>query len=446
MADVSAIEHNVEKPVFQNSINYDDTILNCNLLDIINVSGELEVILEGNEENSNVTNRDTSKINLNMLSAIDKTAKNDSQIFASTSSNLSLESHSENHTLASRPTPYGFDKNSRKSDTLDDSTLAHVVQNPCSRDVNNFVRSSYDKEPTNPPKDSIVVFLMGQVGFLRDEIKIKNNIIERLLTLKSVLHDNLLSSYNSQQIKKINKNFVDKNVDTDDITVDYQPVAQNKNMDIILKELNKSLSGIDESNETINNIVVKYPIINPVERFYETSENKKFDSANLSQNIDFSSSSAHSDKSHADIKSGSEINLDQTDKIPFDEVADNAINQLKVLIENTKHLQSKHKELFATSKNDDCITILSDLSEPRMTNKQHTWKKGTTLIMGDLIFSGLREYKINSFYFRVPQKPKTENKNWVHLQRMFEYIIWCPAGFYFGASFISDIYCRSVFI
>ena len=78
MADVSALEHNVEKPVFQNSINYDDTILNCNLLDVINVIGELEVILEGNEENSNVTNRDTPKINLNILSAIDKTAKNDS--------------------------------------------------------------------------------------------------------------------------------------------------------------------------------------------------------------------------------------------------------------------------------------------------------------------------------------------------------------------------------
>ena len=44
-------------------------------------------------------------------------------------------------------------------------------------------------------------------------------------------------------------------------------------------------------------------------------------------------------------------------------------------------------------------------------------------------------YKINGFYFRVPQKPKTENTNWVHLQRMFKYIIWCPTGFYFGASF-----------
>ena len=80
MADVSTLEHDVEKPVFQNSINH-DTILNCNLLDIINVSGELEVILEGNEENSNVINKDTPKINLTMVSAIDKTAKNDLQIF-----------------------------------------------------------------------------------------------------------------------------------------------------------------------------------------------------------------------------------------------------------------------------------------------------------------------------------------------------------------------------
>ena len=365
-------------------------------MNIINVSGELEVILEGNEENSNVINRDTPKINLNMVSAIDKTAKNDSQIFDGTSNNLSLESHSESHSFDSLLTPYGFDKTSRNSDTLDDSTLVHVVQNPCGRNVNNFVRSSYDKEPTNPPKDYMVVFLMGQVEFLRDEIKIKNNIIERLLTLKSVLHDNQLSSDNSQQIQKVNKKFVDKNIDTDDIPVDYQPVTQNhKNMDIIIKELNKSLSDIDDSNEAINNIVVKYPIINPVERFYEISEKKKFDAANISQNIDFSISSAHSDKSHADIKSGSEINLYQTDKTPFDEVADNAINQLKVVIENTKHLQSKHKELFPTSKNEDPISILSNLSEPRMTNKQQTWKKGTTLIMGDSIWSGLREYKMS---------------------------------------------------
>ena len=62
--------------------------------------------------------------------------------------------------------------------------------------------------------------------------------------------------------------------------MDYHPVTQNKNMDIIIKELNKSLSGIDESNEAINNIVAKYPIINPVESLYELSENK-----NLTQQI-----------------------------------------------------------------------------------------------------------------------------------------------------------------
>ena len=140
-----------------------DTILNCNFLDIINVSRELEVILEGNEENSNVINRDTSKINFIMLSAKDKTAKNDSEIFESTSNNLSLEGHCESHRSDSRPMSYAFDNNSRISDILDDSTLAHVVQNPCGREVNNFVRSSYDKMSTNPPKGSMVVFLMGQI-------------------------------------------------------------------------------------------------------------------------------------------------------------------------------------------------------------------------------------------------------------------------------------------
>ena len=152
---------------------------------------------------------------------------------------------------------------------------------------------------------------------------------------------------------------------------------------------------MDKSNEAINNIVVKHPIINPVENFYETSKNQEIDAVNLSQYIGFSISSTHSNKSHAEIKSGSQITLDETDKPPFDEVADNAINQLIVFIENMKSLQSKHKELFATSKNEEPITTLSDLSEPTMTNKQHSWKKSTTLIMGDSILSGLREYKMS---------------------------------------------------
>ena len=99
-------------------------------------------------------------------------------------------------------------------------------------------------------------------------------------------------------------------------------------------------------------------IINPVESFFEISENKKIDAANLSQNIDLSISSAHGNKSHAEIKSASETNLDQTDKLPFDEVAYNAINQLTVLIENTKSLQSKHIELFETSKTLYCKNLL----------------------------------------------------------------------------------------
>ena len=44
-----------------------------------------------------------------------------------------------------------------------------------------------------------------------------------------------------------------------------------------------------------------------------------------------------------------------------------------VWIENMKFLQFEHNELFATSKNEEPITTLSDLSEPRMTNKQQSW-------------------------------------------------------------------------
>ena len=83
--------------------------------------------------------------------------------------------------------------------------MTHAVQNPCGRHVNKFVRSSYDKESTNPLKDSMIVFLMGQIKFL-GEIKIKNNIIERLLTLKSVLHENQRSSCQTlNKLKKITK-------------------------------------------------------------------------------------------------------------------------------------------------------------------------------------------------------------------------------------------------
>ena len=124
-------------------------------------------------------------------------------------------------------------------------------------------------------------------------------------------------------------------------------------MDIIINELSNSPNGIDESNEAINKIVVKHPIINPVESFYEISRNKNFDAANLSKNIDFSISIEHNDKSHVENKTGSQINLDKMNKPPFNEVSDNAINQLIELIENTRSLQSKHKELLLTSKNEE---------------------------------------------------------------------------------------------
>ena len=66
---------------------------------------------------------------------------------------------------------------------------------------------------------------------------------------------------NSQQIKKLNKHFIAKSVDSDDIPVGYHPLKWNKNMDIIINELSKSLNSREKSNETVNDIVAGLNII-----------------------------------------------------------------------------------------------------------------------------------------------------------------------------------------
>ena len=88
------------------------------MLGLINVSGELQVILDENQENPNVVNRNTPKISFNLQSTKDKPAKNDSEILDSLSKNHSSESHSKSRRFHSRPTPYAFDNNSRKSDKI----------------------------------------------------------------------------------------------------------------------------------------------------------------------------------------------------------------------------------------------------------------------------------------------------------------------------------------
>lgn len=55
-------------------------------------------------------------------------------------------------------------------------------------------------------------------------------------------------------------------------------------------------------------------------------------------------------------------------------------------------LQGKHKELFTASKKEELNTSFTYLTESGTTNKQLTWKKETTLLMGDWTFSGLPEW------------------------------------------------------
>ena len=127
-------------------------------------------------------------------------------------------------------------------------------------------------------------------------------------------------------------------------------------MDIIIDELNKSLNSIEKSNETVNDKFAKHPFIDPIESSHEISGGKYFDVTNLFQNIDFNTSSGPRSIKPVDNKSGSEINLAEPH---FHEVADNSINQLIFLIENTNSLQAKRKELFTISKKQEPITSFS---------------------------------------------------------------------------------------
>ena len=185
-----------------------------------------------------------------------------------------------------------------------------------------------------------------------------NNFIELLLVLKPVFYDKHPFPCNLQQIKKLNIHFTDKNVGTDYFSVCYHLLKRNDDMYIIINEPNKPLHNIGKPSETVNKIVAKHPIIDSAESFHEISEGKYVDATNLSQNIDFNISSKHRNEKLLENKSGSEINLDEP---LFHEVADNAINQLIVSIENTNSLQAKRKELFTTSKKEEPITSFNDV-------------------------------------------------------------------------------------
>ena len=69
------------------------------MLSLVNVSGKLQVILDENQENPNVVNRNTPKISFNLQSTKDKPAKNDSEILDSLSKSHSSESHSKSRSF-----------------------------------------------------------------------------------------------------------------------------------------------------------------------------------------------------------------------------------------------------------------------------------------------------------------------------------------------------------
>ena len=56
--------------------------------------------------------------------------------------------------------------------------------------------------------------------------------------------------------------------------MNYHLLKRNNDMDIIISGPNKSLNSIEQSNETVNDIAEKHPIIDLVESFLDINKGK----------------------------------------------------------------------------------------------------------------------------------------------------------------------------
>ena len=82
---------------------------------------------------------------------------------------------------------------------------------------------------------------MEEIKFLKSKINFKNEITKSLFTSKSVLHNKLFFSHNSEQIKNWNKNFHQKTDNSTEILQGHiNKAINNYGVDKIIKEKNDS--------------------------------------------------------------------------------------------------------------------------------------------------------------------------------------------------------------
>lgn len=258
-------------------------------------------------------------------------------------------------------------------------------------------------------------FLIEEVRFLREQISSKNKLIECLLS--SSLHDNQ-NIFKQHEVTKEHQKLLDNNiynkvsksVDNNDkisiIDLENNNFEDDTGVDFMIEALNKSaLADDDDLNSDILSTDLHNNLLNDIH------VNKKRRRNHL---VDFEKDD-HIDCDQED---------DQETKI------NKVIEEFKKLISDCKDFQQNQN----VAKIQNCQHPDEQLEEPVSINSRESdlWKKGTTLIMGDSIVAGLREYKMSrrkmiktrSFpgarindmlYYSVPLLKKKPDKIVIHI-------------------------------
>ena len=107
-------------------------------------------------------------------------------------------------------------------------------------DLNDAI-SSRARGRCHNDENCLCSFVMEEIKFLKSKINFKNEIIKSLFTSKSVLHNKLFFSHNSEQIKNWNKNFHQKTDNSTEILQGHiNKAINNYGVDKIIKEKNDS--------------------------------------------------------------------------------------------------------------------------------------------------------------------------------------------------------------
>ena len=266
-------------------------------------------------------------------------------------------------------------------------------------------------------------FLIEEIKFLRDVISSKNKIIETLLN--SSLHNESETTIKKVQKESCEKCFQQKEPPVNTEFKNY--ALQDDNIDFLINEINQSIMSVKE-NET-DEVVLNNNSNKIMNDIYENKDRRKKMPSGVDRsqitNTPFDSILTDNIIPSATNNQDQDIAIEKT----IDELK-NLINKCQEFQKSYYHLidnKTIAKECQETNKNDIAETV--DTNGDRESD---TWKKGTTLIMGDSIVAGLREYKMSNrksvkvrsfpgarindmFYYAVPLLRKKPDKIIIHI-------------------------------